>query len=497
MSDYKADILNSLSAGLQETVDAAVLGNTMYRSEDGIVRFVREIIKPDKGIHPYQEDILRAFYREKRIAFRGPHGIGKSAMMSWLVLWGMSVYPPEVDVKIVTTASAWRQLEKFLWPEIRKWARKADWGSMGVRMRDGQELLSLSLRLPNKEAFAAASDNPAYIEGAHATVVIYIFDEAKTIPDGTWDAAEGAFSQEGLDGHDAFAAAGSTPGESLGRFYDIHARKPGFEDWWVRHVTLQEAIDAGQISRQWADQREKQWGKDSPVFQRRVLGNFSSGSHSAIPLDWIEASNELWLQWSDGKYSQDGESTEAIGCDPGGSGNKSDETAVAHFKNYIITRLDEYVGYDTKQIARLLELRNQDKTRHMAVDQIGIGVGVVDNLRHKEQPVFAVNVSEPCHYSDVTGELEFLNLRAWLWWTLGEFLNPNKPRGITMLLPPNEKLTGELIMPRWKPHNRGMKQIESKDEIRKRLSGKSTNLADAIMLAMYASLMGSSHGIWV
>ena len=62
----------------------------------------------------------------------------------------------------------------------------------------------------------------------------------------TFDAAEGAFSSVGadLDGV-GYALAISTPGEPNGRFYDIHARKPGYEDWWVRHVTLAEAIAAG------------------------------------------------------------------------------------------------------------------------------------------------------------------------------------------------------------------------------------------------------------
>lgn len=221
-----------------------------YDGEDGIIRFASEILHIT--LTSYQEDILRTLVTHRRIAVRGPHGLGKTTLSAIVVLWAVAT--STTDTKIVTTASAWRQLTKFTWPEIRKWASKADWDKLGIKIRIGKELLELSIKLPNREAFAVASDNPALIEGAHASRLVYVFDEAKAIPIGTWDAAEGAFSGAGGDTvNEAYALAISTPGESSGRFYDIHARKAGLEDWAVRHVTLQEAVAAGRISSEWAD----------------------------------------------------------------------------------------------------------------------------------------------------------------------------------------------------------------------------------------------------
>ena len=45
---------------------------------------------------------------------------------------------------------------------------------------------------------------------------MFVFDEAKAIPAGTFDACEGAFSGAGEGGGEAFALALSTPGQPAG-----------------------------------------------------------------------------------------------------------------------------------------------------------------------------------------------------------------------------------------------------------------------------------------
>jgi hypothetical protein len=469
-----------------------------YRSEDGIVNFCTDILHVTPTA--YQEDILRAFVREKRVAARGPHGLGKSALASWIINWFIGCF--DEDVKVVTTASAWRQLEKFLWPEVRKWALKADWERLGVRVREGKELLSLSLRIGTREAFAAASDNPQLMEGAHASTVAYIFDEAKAIPEDTWDAAEGAFSQEGLAGKEAYALAISTPGEPVGRFYDIHAKKPGLHDWWTRHVTLQEAIDAGQISAVWAENRRIQWGDDSEVYKRRVLGEFaSSAQDSVVPLEWVEAANKRWQEVQDRgvDYFWDEEAKEnaslAIGCDPARSG--ADKTAIVRIMDWYVPNVTFIAKRDTMQITgRLMNMSGKGRIP-IGVDVIGIGAGIVDRLREQVDDVVGMNSSHASDFTDMSGELQFLNLRSALWWMLREHLDPQNEDQLDLLaLPPDEKLTGDLVTPRWSETSRGVIKVESKDDIRRRLK-RSTDAADALMIAWYVLNIGNTHGMWL
>jgi hypothetical protein len=151
---------------------------------------------------------------------------------------------------------------------------------------DRHELLKLNLNLRFGSAFAVASDVPALIEGVHADSLLYILDEAKEIPAGTFDAVKGAFAGEG----EAMGLASSTPGQPTGRFFDIQTQKPGHEDWRVVHVSLDRALAAGRVSAAWAEQRALQWGRNSALYANRVLGEFhSADEEGVIPLSWIEA----------------------------------------------------------------------------------------------------------------------------------------------------------------------------------------------------------------
>jgi len=164
------------------------------------IAFVYDIL-PNlaKTITNYQVEILGYFDEGcSRVAVRGPHGLGKTTLASIMV--HHSILTAEEDAKTITTASAWRQLEKYLWPEIRKTNKSIYWSEVGREPYTNDEFLSMSIRLSQGtvEAFAVACEDAATIEGAHATGLTYIFDEAKTIPRETWNAAEGAFSNANI-----------------------------------------------------------------------------------------------------------------------------------------------------------------------------------------------------------------------------------------------------------------------------------------------------------
>ena len=60
-------------------------------------------------------------------------------------------------------------------------------------------------------------------------------------------------------------------------------------------------------------------------------------------------------------------------------------------------------------------------------------------------------------------------------------LDPNL--GCDVELPPDDRLTGDLVAPKWRVMSGGKIQVESKDDIRKRL-GRSPDDGDAVMMAM-------------
>ena len=392
------------------------------------------------------------------------------------------------DWKCVTTAGAWRQLERYLWPEIRKWTRLIRWDFLGIPpMREGHELLVLSMKLRHGEAFAAASNRPELIEGAHGDSVMYVFDESKAIVADTFDAAEGAFSGASDDADlEAFALAMSTPGEPNGRFYDIHRRAPGLDDWHVRHVRLEEAIAAGRVSREWAQRRLLQWGADTAVYNNRVLGEFwSSDEDGVIPLSWIEAANERWRAWDDaGRPEQGG--PHILGVDVARSG--TDKTIIALRDAWVIRELRESAKQTTMATAgQVAGILGADPKATAVVDVIGIGAGVYDRLREQGRRAEAFNASAATRRKDsASGEFHFVNVRSASAWNLRELLDPSQ--GAEAALPDDDELTGDLTAAHWRVTSGAKIQVESKDDIRKRI-GRSPDKGDAVIIAMWGSGM--------
>lgn len=443
----------------------------------------------------YQDMIATRLATLRKVSAVGPHGLGKTANDARIVLWFADTRERAgVDWKVVTTAGVWRQLQRYLWPEIHKWGRR-----LRIPLH-ANSLLTTELKLRYGQAFPVASDDPANIEGAHADEILYIIDEAKSVLPETWDAIEGAMSAG-----NAYCLASSTPGKAEGRLYEIHSKRPGYEDWETINVTLEDAISSGRIRREWAEARARQWGETSPMYLNRVRGEFSTtDSDGVIPLEWLEAANERWIE----KYG-----------DPKLDGNQQFADALARFKGKgllsalaadvatevgidqtIISRL--YSGVDLapmikmphvdtmKTVGKVMEIlqsapppkRKQEKTT-VAIDNIGVGTGAVDRLRELGVRVDGFMGSGKPAKKDHTNELTFLNRRAESWWGLRDLLNP--AFGFDIAIPEEPTLTGDLIAPKWEQTSTGHIKIEDKDETRKRL-GRSPDEGDATVMVFNA-----------
>jgi len=450
-----------------------------YLSEDGIVRFCQDKVVIE--LAGYQERILRALVRYRRVSVRGPHGLGKTTVAALFVLWLMFVCD---DVKIPTLAPTHRQTG-FIWSEIRKRAR-------AIPDKD-YRVLQRALKGRDKEAFAVASDDPQLIEGVHAQCVAYVFDESKAIADEFWNSAEGAFSNAGDDtDFDSYWLSIGTPFITEGVFYEIHSGKPGFRDWHTIHVTIEECLAAGRISSQWVEKRKEQWGEDSPIYKNRVLGEFAEQAENAIiPFAWLEAAHERFYQL---KKEAGPVARKAFGVDPADGG--PDKSAIAEKIGRVI-RLEYHKQKDTMALSGYIaaKLGNQ-KAIPLAVDVIGIGAGVGSRLAELGFNVEKVNVGAAA--KDKNGNVlkdthtqtfEFVNLRSWVWWHIRDMLNPANPEAIA-LNPDDDLLTGDLLSVSYSYRSDGKIQVEPKADVRKRLK-RSTDAGDALGLVLYADFLAS------
>lgn len=432
----------------------------------------------------YQLDIATLIVDHDRAAARGPRGLGKSALAALLIHWWALVWDGREDWKAVTTASVWSQLTQYLWPEVRKWARRLRWDLIGrAPYRVGVELLQESLHLKTGEAFAAASNDPQRLEGGHATKLFYLFDEAKLIPFATWDSVEGAFSAGGK----WLALSTPDPSGEPSRFYEIMTRASGYESWAVRHVTIQEALQAGRVDATWVEERRKAWARTPELLAAYVEGNFpEKAAGGLIPFTWIEEAQSRWKEWNDA--GRPGKVT-AIGFDVGGGLGGGDLSTIALVvDNRIVSEiraipkaLDPSVA--TMELAgQVLGLCNAYQPRWVVGDVIGLGAGVVQRLRELGVGVIGFNAGEGTAVTDKSGEQGFMNWRAAGWWLLRELLEPES--AIQIALPQDDELLGDLAAPRIKRRDSNNRiVIEAKDDIRKRI-GRSTDRADAVIHAL-------------
>ena len=503
---------------LGSKIAASVGRSTQFRKfqhtyRDDRVAFVYDCL-PDlrRTFAPYQEEILANFDMGiRRQAVRAPHGAGKSLIAAILV--HHTLLTTEEDACVPTLASVWRQLEKYLWPEIHKAAKLIDWSRVGREPYTRDELMVHSIRIHSasgpSEAFAVASGDAALIEGAHATRLFYVFDESKSVEDSMWDAAEGAFAtenammltQHGTTTGECYWLSISTPGAPTGRFYDIHSKKAGYEDWKVRWITIEEALAAGRVDRGWVERRARQWGRNSAVFKNRVLAEFAATeSDSVIPMDWIEAAQQRFRDWDAGGRIGEGLDIRKLGVDMARMGD--DKTCFAERVGHRIERLHIYTKQTVPVSAGYLKPLARKSQEVMIEMDSGLGASVYDILMAEEDPwspslhLIQIYMGAGTSAMDKTSIFRFNCVRSAAWWHLRELLDPESgyevllpPDDLIDNLPPDVSLLGDLVAPKYEIkyyHGELAIFVEPKENIKKadRL-GRSTDLGDAVVLAFW------------
>lgn len=157
---------------------------------DNPVDFVEDIIgaKPDVN----QKAILNSLAKYPMTSVRSGHGIGKSAVEAWAVIWFICTRPYP---KIPCTAPTQHQLYDILWAEISKWLRsnpalqrEITWTQERVYMNGAKE-----------EWFAVArtANTPDALQGFHSESMLFIIDEASGVDDEVFEPVLGALSTEG------------------------------------------------------------------------------------------------------------------------------------------------------------------------------------------------------------------------------------------------------------------------------------------------------------
>jgi len=217
-----------------------------------------------------------------------------------------------------------------------------------------------------------------------------------------------------------------------------------------------------------------------PMRSQLLYGDFTAGreddEYQVIPTAWIDAANDRWVA-NQGKRLP----MTCLGVDVAQGGKDKTVLAPLHRHRFEdLIRKDGAATPDGPSVAtQILSARRNDAV--IVIDLTGgWGGSARDHLRtHHEIHAVPFVASEASGATTKDQQLTFLNMRAESWWKFREDLDPSTAPDIE--LPPDHRLKAQLTAPRWQLKGTRI-QIESKDEIRKRL-GSSTDDADAVIMA--------------
>lgn len=431
------------------------------------------------GVHLWskQRDAARLLVAHPRVAVRSAHGVGKSFLAAVLSCWWIDVHPPGTAI-IISTAPSHEQVHAVLWEEIRRLHGVGNLPGEAQRsdrwLDDAGRIVGMGRRPPDHAESA--------FQGIHREYVLVILDEAGGIPSWLWTAGEAITT-----GADCRMLAIGNPDNNASEFARVCTRDPGwhpvkisaFDSPNLTGETIPDPVKAVLVSAEWVEDKQLRWGPTNPLYQAKVLGEFADSEDGVIPLSWVTAAQDRWRAWADhGKPAQPGR--QIIGVDPARYG--VDKTALAIRHGDVIERIDRYPKTATTEVVDLVQAAMTRPQALAIVDVVGLGAGVVDQLRQQRTRVQAFNGATHTRRRDKTGSLKFNNARSASIWGTREQLDPAD--GPTIALPPDDELAAELTVPTWKIAAGGTIVIESKDEIRKRL-GRSPDSADAVTMALW------------
>lgn len=410
-----------------------------------------------------------------REAIASGHGIGKSTIVAWLILWAMSTFE---DTRGVVTASTDTQLRTKTWPEVTKWHRMAinDWmftvtATAIYSAEKGRDKTWRMDAIPwsenNSEAFAGLHN-----EGRRILVVI---DEASSVATVIWEVIEGALTDAKTE--IIFAAFGN-PTQNTGAFKECFGRFK--HRWSTRHIDSRtvEGINLDQ-AKAWVED----WGEDSDFVRVRVRGEFP------------KASSLQFISEADVDRARRAEAVShmyeplVLGVDVARFGDDQSVIFARRGRDWRTFNQSrgipdsgpwKFRGMDTMQLAaRVVEIADLLKADAIFVDGGGVGGGVVDRLRALHREVFDVQFGASADTASqgnagAIGE-KYANKRAEMWGSMRMALKSG------CAIPDDAEFAGELCAVEYSFNKRDEILLEPKDSMKKR-GLASPDIADAAAL---------------
>lgn len=417
------------------------------------------------------------------------------------------------NTKVALTAPTDRQVKNIMMPEVARLMERTKQRGIILPGSVTTDRIRTNSREWFLTGFKADEQNHEAWSGFHAVHTMFIVTEASGVSDNIFDAIEGnlqgdsrillVFNPNTPIGY----AARSQKGERWAKFRLNSLTAP--------NVTEKRIIIPGQVDYPWVVDKleqwcmrirpdevqpelddfefEGQWYRPEDLFRKKVLGKFPKvGDDVLIPQQWIETAQERWKQ-AHGKepIERDGD-IRMLGVDVAGMGR--DATCYVERMGAWCSGFDSHNSggtADHMEVAgKVATWRRRNPYGFVSIDTIGEGAGVYSRCREVENsPEYIISCkysewggNNPDKMRDITGQYRFVNMRAYLFWCVRDWLNPKNNTGA--MLPPDPLFEEEATEIRWFFRSDGKIQIEPKEDIKKRLN-RSTDRFDALANTFY------------
>jgi hypothetical protein len=401
-----------------------------------------------------------------RISIVSGHGIGKSMILSILILWFLFVHP---DCQIACTSPGQQQLYDILWKEIKKWIDRAYpsigqmylWESSHIRMKESPNIWFARAKTASKE-------NSEALAGVHADWVMMAIDEASGVDEQIYETMEGSLTSGNIL---VFVISNGT--RANGYFYDTHHKD---STRWQNYTFS--SLESPRVDQKYVDGIVEKYGIDSIQYAIRVLGQFPKedgmDDSGYVPLLQDQS---IHTQPDFGSSLTFGEDS-ILGVDPAGEGD--DKTSWVIRDTFKAKKLCEEAKSTSKSIAeKTMTLMTEYgiKPHNVIVDAFGTGMDVGKEIALASKGtinVTTVNTGDKCERE--ADKDVYLNKRAMCFYEAKKWLQAGGE------LVENGNFKEELKGIRYKRNLAGLIQIMPKLEMKKKYGLKSPNDADAFSL---------------
>ena len=396
------------------------------------------------------------------------HGIGKSALISWLIHFAISTHE---NTRGVVTANTEGQLRTKTWPELSKWHNmfiaKDLFTYTATAIFSSDKDYEKTWRI---DAIPWSKNSPESFAGLHnqGNRILVLFDEASAIDDVIWEVTEGALTDANTE---IIWCAFGNPTRNSGRFRECFRK---YRKFWNTYQIDSRTVKISNKAKieEWLEA----YGEDSDFFKVRVRGVFPSASD----LQFISTEIADKAQKQVYKLGQFEHLPVIIGVDPAWTG--SDSLEIVMRQGYYMKSLASIPKNDDDwRMAQLIaQFEDEYKADAVFID-MGYGTGIYSigkQLGRKWRLI---------EFGGKSNDPVYLNMRAYMWGQMKEWLREGGS------IPPNDQaLYDDIVGPEAIIDKNGRIQLESKKDMKDR-GLPSPNKGDALALTFAARVVKKSE----